>query len=273
MIRPAIPQHGNAMEDRIQQPLSEEAMEAQEKAKAAINPRLRLPAILVALIWACFVALDVIAYLNGSRSSVTMYLKGIASFSCASIAFYSWILNKKTVKDLLRWLGFFLAFLGDVAVLLNTYRIYSDARVFAIGGYLFIPALLLIAASNADFFSYLRVGGKMNKKGILFGLYFYIPFAVLLVLLGKSLKEVGLLGLGIGYGLCLVTVLWTGWAALKNGIYAKGKGVLLATGATLVFVMELIGLVYNLHIKGIEDIAFFATWILYVPGMLLMAIA
>ncbi len=248
-------------------------METYVKRPQVINQKLKVLSMIVILLWACFVTLDIIAYLNGTRSAVTIYLKGLASFSCAFITFYAWILNKRTIKDLLRWLGFFLAFLGDVAVLLNTYKIYSDAQVFAIGGYLFIPALLLISISNANFFNYLKVDGKLNKKGILFGLYFYIPFIALLIILGKSLNQFGLLGLGVGYGLCLVTVLWTGWATLKNNIYAKEKGILIAVGATLVFVMELIGLIYNLHIKGLEDIAFFATWILYVPGMLLMAVS
>ncbi len=248
-------------------------MEVQRPISPITNPKLKQLSLFVILLWACFVTLDIIAYLKGTRSSVTMYLKGIASFSCTFIAFYSWVLNKKTARGLLRWIGFFLAFLGDIAVLLNTYKIYSDASVFAIGGYLFIPALLLIAISNANFFTYLRIEGKLNKNGIRFGFYFYIPFMVLLILLGKSLNQVGLLGLGIGYGLCLVTVLWTGWATIKSQIYPKKKSIVIAIGATLVFVMELIGLIYNLHIKGLEDIAFFATWILYVPGMLLMALS
>ena len=247
-------------------------MDIQEKSRPLVNQKLKPFSMAVVLVWACFVTLDIIAYLNGTRSSVTIYLKGIASFSCAFIAFYSWILNKKETRDLLRWLGFSLAFLGDIAVLLNTYRIYSDASVFALGGYLFIPALLLISISNVNLFSYLKSEGKLNKNGIRFGLYFYIPFIVLLIILGKSLSQVGLLGLGIGYGLCLVTVLWTGWATVKSKIYEKKRNTLIAIGATLVFVMELIGLIYNLHIKGLEDIAFFATWILYVPGMLLMAL-
>lgn len=248
-------------------------MKVREEESEKIDPRLKRLAMVVVLVWASFVTLDIVAYLRGGRSAATIYLKGFASFSCAFIAFYSWLIQGRRPGDALRWAGFLLAFLGDVAVLLNTYRIYSAPLVFAIGGYLFIPALLLISVRNADFFGYLRKDGRINGRGLAFALCFYLPFIVLLIVLGKSLSEVGLLGLGIGYGLCLVTVLWTGWAAAKESIHGRRKSRLIAIGATLVFVMELIGLIYNLHIKGLEDIAFFATWILYVPGMLLMAMA
>ena len=248
-------------------------MKVREEESEKIDPRLKRLAMVVVLVWASFVTLDIVAYLHGRRSAATIYLKGFASFSCAFIAFYSWLMQGKKPRDALRWAGFLLAFLGDVAVLLNTYGIYSDPLVFAIGGYLFIPALLLISVRNADFFTYLRKDGKIDGRGLAFALCFYLPFILLLIVLGKSLREVGLLGLGIGYGLCLVTVLWTGWAAAKNNLHGPRKSSLIAIGATLVFVMELIGLIYNLHIKGLEDIAFFATWILYVPGMLLMAMA
>jgi hypothetical protein len=251
----------------------EDKLEAREKESEEIEPRLKRLATIVVLVWASFVTLDIVAYLHGKRSTATIYLKGFASFSCAFIAFYSWLIQGKKPRDALRWAGFLLAFLGDIAVLLNTYGIYSEPVVFAIGGYLFIPALLLISVRNADFFKYLRKDGKISGKGLAFALYFYLPFILLLIVLGKSLSEVGLLGLGIAYGLCLVTVLWTGWAAARNDIHGRKKSRLIAMGATLVFVMELVGLIYNLHIKGLEDIAFFATWILYVPGMLLMAIA
>ena len=160
-----------------------------------------------------------------------------------------------------------------MAVLLNTYKVLEAPLVFAIGGYLFIPALLLISIRNAGGFAFLFEGGRLKGRELGFALAFYLPFVLLLVVLGKSLASVGLLGLGIAYGLCLVTVLWTGWASLRNGLRPSPRGAMTAIGASLVFVMELVGLVYNLHIPGLEEIAFFATWILYVPGMLLMALA
>jgi hypothetical protein len=88
---------------------------------------------------------------------------------------------------------------------------------------------------------------------------------------GAGLAKVGLLGLGIVYGICLATVLWTGWESLHSRLFPHKSAVLIAAGSTLVFVMELIGLVYNLHVPVYSDIAFFATWILYTPGMLLIA--
>lgn len=227
----------------------------------------------ISALWLCFTALDVIAYLHGSVSGITIYLKGAASFLCALVAFLGWRSAGKRGLDLLRALGFLLAFLGDVAVLLNTYRILSAPLVFSIGGYLFIPALLLISLRNADGFRFLFRDGRLDGRELAFALCFYAPFIALLVVLGRSLSGVGLLGLGIAYGLCLVTVLWTGWAAYRKRLFGAPWSMLIAVGATLVFVMELVGLVYNLHVPGLEQIAFFATWILYVPGMLLMALS
>jgi len=239
----------------------------------AMHPIIRVLTLLVACLWLCFVLLDTLAYLNDGVSSITIYLKALASCLCAFIALCSWKFGGSKKPDLLRAIGFSLAFLGDVAVLLNTYKVFSAPLVFSIGGYLFIPALLLISARNANGFVFLFDKGKIKARELCFACFFYLPFIALLLVLGKSLAAVGLLGLGIGYGLCLVTVLWTGWAAFRNRLFATPRSGMAAIGATLVFVMELIGLIYNLHIPGLEEIAFFATWILYVPGMLLMALA
>ncbi len=237
------------------------------------NASIRAFAVVIAFLWALFMALDVLAYLSGQVSPYTIYLKGVASFLCAAVSWLAWKEAGRRPADLLRALGFSLAFLGDVAVLLNTYRILSAPMVFAVGGYLFVPALLLIATRNAGLFTFLFQAGKLKPKEAAFALAFYLPFAVLVAALGKSLASVGLLGLGIAYGTCLVTVLWTGWAAFRNKAHAAPRGLMIALGASLVFVMELIGLIYNLNVPGLSEIAFFATWILYVPGMLLLALA
>ena len=240
------------------------------------GPLLFFAAGVVAL-YLAFVTLDIVAYLHGGRSAATFWLKATASLGCAATAWAAAFEARNEVPvergGIVRALGFSLAFLGDVAVLLNTYQVLSAPLVFAIGGYLFIPALLLIALRNARFFSFFKVEGQFAPRKLLFPLYFYLPFIALLAVLGKSLASVGLLGLGISYGLCLVTVLWTGWEALRNRLYPPREAAMIAAGASLVFVMELVGLVYNLKVPGLSEIAFFATWILYVPGMLLMALA
>lgn len=246
------------------------------KAKGYFNGRsrgIRYTAFLIGLLWLAFVVLDVAAYLGGGVSPYTIYLKGAASLACAVLSLLAWREGGKASLDLVRSLGFGLAFLGDVAVLLNTYKVLSAPLVFSIGGLLFIPALLLISARNAKLFSFFAEGGKLKARELGIGLAFYLPFIALLAVLAKDLSGVGLLGLGIGYGLCLVTVLWTGWTALRLKLHGSPRDAMIAIGASLVFVMELVGLVYNLRIPGLEDIAFFATWILYVPGMLLMALA
>jgi len=242
-------------------------------AKRGRSAAIKAVAYAVSALWLGFATLDIIAYLHGTVSGITIYLKGAASLLCALVAFLGWRSGGRRGLDLLRALGFLLAFLGDVAVLLNTYRLLSAPLVFSIGGYLFIPALLLISLRNADGFRFMRRDGRLDGRELAFALCFYVPFIALLIVLGKSLAGVGLLGLGIAYGLCLVTVLWTGWAALRNRLFGASRSLLIAVGATLVFVMELIGLIYNLHVPGLEEIAFFATWILYVPGMLLMALS
>ncbi len=227
--------------------------------------------IVLVFVYIVFVVLDIIAYLNGGVSGVTFYLKFAASFLCTSIAWAACSSEKEKHGGLLRAIAFTLTFLGDTAVLLNTYKIMSDPLVFKIGGYLFVPALLLISIRSAKGFGFFIEDGRFQWKKIIFPLFFYVPFIVLLVSVGASLAKVGLLGLGIVYGTCLATVLWTGWESLHSKLFPHKNAVLIAAGSTLVFVMELIGLVYNLHVPVYSDIAFFATWILYTPGMLLIA--
>jgi hypothetical protein len=226
---------------------------------------------IVALLWLAFASLDVAAYLGGGVSKATFWLKMAASLLCAATAWVAFAADRAESGGLVRALGFSMAFLGDVAVLLNTYEVMRAPIVFAVGGYLFIPALLLISLRNARFFSFLKVEGRFEPRKLLFPLCFYLPFAALLAVLGKALAGVGLLGLGIAYGTCLTTVLWTGWEAMRSRLYPPRRARMIAAGATLVFVMELVGTIYNLKLPGLSEIAFFATWILYVPGMLLMA--
>ncbi len=227
--------------------------------------------LVLVCIYIAFVVLDIIAYLNGGVSSATFYLKFLASFLCTAIAWAACSSEKEKHGGLIRAIAFTLTFLGDAAVLLNTYKIMSDPFVFKIGGYLFVPALLLISIRSAKGFGFFIEDGRFQWKKIIFPLYFYIPFIVLLVSVAAGLAKVGLLGLGIVYGICLATVLWTGWESLHSRLFPHKSAVLIAAGSTLVFVMELIGLVYNLHVPVYSDIAFFATWILYTPGMLLIA--
>ncbi|HEY9160725.1 MAG TPA: hypothetical protein VIS94_06535 [Desulfomonilia bacterium] len=227
--------------------------------------------LVLLFVYITFVALDIVAYVHGGVSGATFYLKLFASFLCTAVAWAGFSAEKEKHGGLLRAIAFTLTFLGDTAVLLNTYKIMSDPFVFKIGGYLFVPALLLISIRSAKGFGFFFEGGRFQWKKLIFPLCFYIPFAVLLVSVGAGLAKVGLLGLGIVYGTCLTTVLWTGWESLHSGLFPHKSAVLIAAGSTLVFVMELIGLVYNLHVPVYSDIAFFATWILYTPGMLLIA--
>ena len=248
-------------------------MESRTTIFADRNPAIRIVAGAISLLWVLFVILDILAWRAGSVSPVTIWLKGTASCLVALLSWIVWKDSGSRPLDALRAVGFSLAFLGDVAVLLNTYRVLEAPLVFAIGGYLFVPALLAIATRNASGFSFLFDSGKLRGREIAIALSFYLPLAILLLLLGKALTGVGLLILGIVYGTCLVTVLWTGWAAVRKRLHPPPRNAMIAIGATLVFVMELVGTIYNLKVPGLSDIAFFATWIIYVPGMLLMALA
>jgi hypothetical protein len=240
---------------------------APEKSRQLVN----VLSLVLLCVYITFVVLDIVAYLNGGVSRATFYLKFLASFLCTSIAWAMCSSEKENHGGLFRAIAFTLTFLGDSAVLLNTYKVMSDPLVFKIGGYLFVPALVLLSFRSAKGFSFFIDDGRFQFRRIIFPLFFYIPFAVLLVSVGAGLAKVGLLGLGIIYGICLVTVLWTGWEALHSNLFPYKRAVLIAAGSTLVFIMEIIGLVYNLHIPVYSDIAFFATWILYIPGMFLIA--
>jgi hypothetical protein len=240
---------------------------AHYKSRSTIN----VLSLVLVCVYLAFVILDIAAYLNGGVSRATFYLKLSASFLCTAITWAMYPSEKDKHGGLLRAIAFTLTFLGDSAVLLNTYKIMGDPLVFKIGGYLFVPALLLLSVRSAKGFSFFIDNGRFQFRRIIFPMYFYIPFAVLLVSVGAGLAKVGLLGLGIVYGICLATVLWTGWEALHSKLFFHERAVLIAAGSTLVFTMEIIGLVYNLHVPVYSDIAFFATWILYTPGMFLIA--
>jgi hypothetical protein len=227
--------------------------------------------LVLVFVYITFVVLDIVAYLHGGVSKTTFYLKFCASFLCTAIAWAACSSEQEKHGGLFRAIAFTLTFLGDSAVLLNTYKFMSDPLVFKIGGYLFVPALLLLSIRSAKGFSFFIVDGRFQWGKIIFPLYFYIPFAVLLVSVGAGLDKVGLLGLGIVYGVCLATVLWTGWESVHSKLFPRKSAILIAAGSTLVFIMEIIGLVYNLQVPVYSDIAFFATWILYTPGMLLIA--
>ena len=235
------------------------------------NRSVDVLSLVLAGVYITFVTLDIVAYMHGGVSKATFYLKFCASFLCAAIAWAACSSEKEKHGGLFRAIAFTLTFLGDAAVLLNTYKAMSDPVVFQIGGYLFVPALLLLSVRSAKGFSFFVADGRFQWKKLIFPLFFYLPFFVLLVSVGAGLAKVGLLGLGIVYGTCLATVLWTGWESVHSRLFPRKSAALIAAGSTLVFVMELIGLVYNLHVPVYSDIAFFATWILYTPGMLLIA--
>jgi hypothetical protein len=216
-------------------------------------------------------------YLTGTQSTYPAYAKPIVSTLCALIAFAALLfgLGKKDA----RLLSAALACIVVVDIMMSIYVYAAPSTLtpiaFLIGAALSIVAHLLLIFRHARGFAFLRAGGAAGNKSVLyrfgFPLAFYIPVVIIFLVLIPWLNRVNQFWPSLFYAIVLTTSLWIAWETVRQKLFPRPNALLIALGVTSWFITELIGVVHNIEIGTISNIAMNLTWHFYMPAILLLA--
>lgn len=229
----------------------------------------------MAALFGGFLTLDLINYLLKTDIVLTTAFMKLGLSFCASLLVWT-TGNQSEYEDKdNRFLSFafLFTFLGDIFIVVSTHFMNHNQTVFFIGGILFCICHVFLIVRHAKGFKFMKTAdGKIDMKEVWFALCFFIPMAVLVVVLSGPCLAVSplLFTIMVIYAVFLTPSLWIGWVALRKQLFPKRQAMYIAVGITSFFIMELVGAVYNIQLGTVSDICFILSWVFYTPFLFLL---
>ncbi len=228
----------------------------------------------VLLVTGSFMSVDWVNYFTGSSTIYPAYAKSAVSILCALIAFLA-IKNDLGKRDF--WLlaaSFVCIIIVDVTMSIYVYSANKalGQSVFFVGAALSILAHVLLIIRHAKGFKFLKEkGSTLSRVG--FPLAFFMPVIVIFIILSPFLMKVGQFWPSLIYALIITASLWVAWEAFRHHLFPRANAWLIALGVTAWFGCELTGVVHNIEIGQLSDLAMNMTWLFYMPAILLLALS
>jgi hypothetical protein len=241
------------------------------------SPALLTLAGIILFITSTFIVVDWMNFLSGSSSIYPALAKPVVSLLCALIAFGTLRagLSQKDARILA--MAYACIIVVDITMSIYVYAAPSTLTTiaFLIGATLSITAHVLLILRHARGFTFLRSMGLSGKKSKLyrfgFPLAFYLPVVVIFIFLAPYLNRVNQFWPSLFYTIVLATSLWIAWETVRQKLFPRPNALLIAAGVTFWFATELVGVVHNIEIGALSDIAMNITWFFYMPAILLLA--
>jgi len=204
-----------------------------------------------------FTVIDLIGLLLGHKIYFVAIPKGLLSLSAT---LYVWFGLQDAIaqkdKKLLR-LIFTCTFITDMCVLTWTHFLPDMYMLLTIGGIVALPMLLTVIIRHTETFKAVQ----KKDSGILVALY-SIAF-IIIIYLFDLLQRYNILGISIAYALLLVPVAWSGWLVRRSLYFPVHARWMIPAATTSYFIMDVIGIFYNVRYGPNPDIFYFFTWPLY----------
>jgi hypothetical protein len=229
---------------------------------------------LVLLVTGSFMSVDWVNYFTGSSTIYPAYAKPIVSTLCAIIAFLA-VKNNLGKRDFgLLTATFVCIIIVDVTMSLYVYSANKalGQSVFFVGAGLSIVAHILLLIRHAQGFKFLKGKGSLVSR-LGFPLAFFLPVVAIFIILSPFLMKVGQFWPSLIYALIITASLWVAWEAFRHHLFPRANAWLIALGVTAWFGCELVGVVHNIEIGALSDLAMNGTWIFYMPAILLLALS
>jgi hypothetical protein len=229
---------------------------------------------LVLFITGSFISIDWLNYATGGSSIYPAYAKPVVSILCALIAFLAWRSNLGKRDFWLVAFTFICIVIVDITMSIYVYSANKalGASVFLVGAGLSIVAHILLVIRHARGFKFLKEKASLISR-FGFPLAFYLPVLVIFIILIPFLNKVGQFWPSLIYALILTTSLWVAWEAFRHHLFPRANAWLIALGVTFWFVCELVGVVHNIEIGTLSNLAMNLTWHFYMPAILLLALS
>ncbi|MGQ9844417.1 MAG: hypothetical protein ACUVRK_12765 [Spirochaetota bacterium] len=126
--------------------------------------------------------------------------------------------------------------------------------LLTIGGIVALPMLLTMIVRHTETFKAVQ----KKDSGILVALY--ILAFIIIMYLFDLLRRYNILGISIAYALLLVPVAWSGWLVRRSDYFPVHARWMIPFAKTSYFVMDIIGIFYNVRYGTNPDIFYFFTW-------------
>jgi hypothetical protein len=267
------------------------ARQGREPMASVLSPKTTQPegrwvvyvlAGLALFITGSFISVDWMNYLTGSRSVYPAYAKPVVSLLCGLIAFRSLQPSARAAGvpgPRLLAAAFACIIVVDVTMSIYVYAPPSTltTTAFLIGAALSIAAHALLVVRHARGFSFLRSGSSTGWQSLAsrlgFPLAFFLPIIVIFLLLIPWLNRVNQFWPSLLYAIILTTSLWIAWEVVRRRLFPRPNALLIAAGVTCWFITELVGVIHNIEIGPLSDIAMNLTWHFYMPAILLLALS
>ncbi len=214
-----------------------------------------------------FTAIDFIGLFLGHKINFVAIPKGMLSLS-ATLFVWSGLQDAIAQKDkqFLR-LIFSCTFITDMCVLTWTHFLPNMYTLLTIGGVVALPMLLTVIIRHTGMFK----GVQKKDIGILIALY-AVAFIIIIYLL-DLLQRYNILGISIAYALLLVPVAWSGWLVRRSEYFPEHSRWMIPAATTSYFIMDVIGIFYNVRFGANPDLFYFFTWPLYAVFLILMPLS
>ncbi len=252
-------------------------MSSSRSAVLRTNSRIGLLIALTALtlfITGSFISIDWFNTATGSASLYPAYAKPVVSVLCAAVAFAAARANLG--RGDFRFVVWSFICIVIVDICMSIY-VYSDntaltSVTFLIGAALSILAHVLLILRHAKGFQFLRGKDSLINK-LWLPLVCFVPVLIIFIILIPYLNAVGQFWPSLIYALIITTSLWVAWETVRRRLFPRPNALLIALGVTSWFITELVGVVHNIEIGRLSDIAMNLTWHFYMPAILLIALS
>lgn len=157
-----------------------------------------------------------------------------------------------------------------MSVVVVTPGLTVGSWVFMIGGVLSIIAhiFLIIRVGRG-----LRYFKKFKLSDIWLPVLIYGSAVVVMFVLWKDVVRVGHAVLGPIYTTFFCTTTWFAWETVRRKLYPAPNAWMVAIAATLWYVTEIAGEVYNLGLGNISQVMFPLVWVFYGTNVVLWALS
>ncbi len=214
-----------------------------------------------------FTLIDLIGLYSGHKINYVAIPKGLLSLSATVFVWFGLqdAIAKKDLK-MLRII-FTCTFITDMCVLTWTHFLPDLYILLTIGGIVALPMLTTVIIRHTESFKAV----KKNDALMLIALY-AIAF-VIIVYLFQLLQRYNILAISIVYALLLVPVAWSGWLVRRSTYFPAHSRWMIPVATTSYFIMDVIGIFYNVRYGPNPDIFYFFTWPLYAAFLILMPLS
>lgn len=214
-----------------------------------------------------FTIIDFIGLFIGHKIHFVAIPKGLLSLSATAFVWFMLqdFIDKKDAT-MLRII-FTCTFITDMCVLTWTHFFPDMYILLTVGGIVALPMLATVIVRHTESFK------SVKRKDALILIALYAFAFIIIAYLYELLQQYNILVISIVYALLLVPVAWSGWLVRRSVYFLAHSRWMIPVATTSYFIMDVIGIFYNVQYGPNPDIFYFFTWPLYAVFLILMPLS